>query len=106
MPDQLLFIRPNDDSKSFAREVRRFDEIGDWYEKLRAVENTDLSSESKIDVSEPYNIYFEWRLWILNKKVVASSKYREYFNLRKEEGCPAAVVDFAEERCKQYTPHG
>ena len=29
-PDKLLFIRPNDDNKSFAGEVRRFDEIGDW----------------------------------------------------------------------------
>jgi len=50
MPDKLLFIRPNDDSKSFAVEVRRFGEIGDWCEKIDAVENTDLSSESKIVV--------------------------------------------------------
>lgn len=103
--DKLLFIRPNDDSKSFAGEVKRFDEIGDWYEKLKVVENTNLSLESKIVVSEPYNIKYEWRLWVVNKKVVAASKYREYFKLRKEEGCPADVVSFAEERCQQYTPH-
>lgn len=103
--DKLLFIRPNDDSKSFAGEVKRYDEIGDWYEKLKVVENTNLSLESKIVVSEPYNIHYEWRLWVVNKKVVAASKYREYFKLRKEEGCPAEVVSFAEERCQQYTPH-
>lgn len=104
-PDKLLFVRPNDDSKSFAGEVKRFDEINEWYEKLKAVENTNLSLDSKIVVSEPYNIHYEWRLWVVNKKVVAASKYREYFKLRKEEGCPADVVSFAEERCQQYTPH-
>ena len=103
--DKLLFIRPNDDSKSFAGEVKRFDEINHWYEKLKVVENTTLSLESKIVVSEPYNIHYEWRLWVVNKKVVAASMYREYFKLRKEEGCPADVVSFAEERCRQYTPH-
>ena len=103
--EKLLFIRPNDDSKSFAGEVRRFDEIGDWYNQLKGVENANLSPESKIVVSEPYNIQYEWRLWIVNKKVVASSKYREYFKLKKEEGCPVQVISFAEERCQEYTPH-
>lgn len=104
-PDKLLFIRPNDDSKSFAGEVKRFDEIAEWYKKLSTAGNFELSSESKIIVSEPYNIQHEWRLWIVNKKVVAASRYREYFKLSKEEGCPADVVSFAAERCREYTPH-
>lgn len=103
--DKLLFIRPNDDNKSFAGEVKRFDEIRDWYEKLKKAGNTSLSLESKVVVSEPYNIQYEWRLWIVNKKVVAASMYREYFRLRKEEGCPKEVIAFVEERCLQYTPH-
>ncbi|MFC0773071.1 ATP-grasp domain-containing protein [Terrimonas alba] len=102
---KLLFIRPNDDNKSFAGEVKKFNEIGEWYEKLKTVGNIDLSLESKIIVSEPYNIKYEWRLWIVNKKVVAASKYREYFQLRKERGCPPEVVAFAENRCQEYTPH-
>ena len=102
---KLLFIRPNDDSKSFAGEVKRFGEISDWYEKLKTISNINLSLESKIIVSEPYNLKSEWRLWIVNKKVVTASKYREYFKLSKEPGCPPEVVSFAEERCQQYTPH-
>lgn len=104
-PDKLLFIRPNNDDKSFAGEVRRFDEIEDWFEKLKVASNFSLSTESTIVVSEPYNIQYEWRLWIVKEKVVAASKYREYFKLKKEEGCPSDVVSFAEDRCKQYTPH-
>jgi hypothetical protein len=103
--DQLLFIRPNDDGKSFAGEVKQLNEISDWYEKLKAVENTNLSLDSKIVVSTPYNIQYEWRLWIINKKVIAASKYREYFQLKKEAGCPIDVVAFAEARCREYTPH-
>lgn len=104
-PDKLLFIRPDDDTKSFAGELKSFLQIETWYEKLKIIENTNLDLESKIIVSEPYNIKTEWRLWIVNGKVVASSKYRQYFKLKKEEGCPEEVKKFAEERCTEYTPH-
>jgi hypothetical protein len=32
--DKLLFIRPNDDSKSFSGEVKRFGEIADWMAQI------------------------------------------------------------------------
>ena len=102
---RLLFVRPDDDSKSFAGEVVAFEELKGWYEKLTGVENAGLSLDSKIVVSEPYNIKYEWRLWIVNRKVVAASKYREYFKLKKERGCPDEVIKYAEERCLEYTPH-
>ena len=104
-PDKLLFVRPDDDSKSFSGEVVAFNEIKDWYEKLITVENAGLSLDSKIVVSEPFNIQYEWRLWIVNRKVVAASKYREYFQLKKERGCPEEVIHYAEQRCLEYTPH-
>jgi hypothetical protein len=103
--DQLLFIRPDDDSKSFSGEVKKYSEIKSWYDRLKMFDNTSLSLDSKIIVSEPYQLRYEWRLWIVNKKVVAASKYREDFRLKKEKGCPASVVQFAEQRCNEYTPH-
>jgi hypothetical protein len=104
-PEKLLFIRPDNDSKSFSGEVIKFSDIKEWYQKLTIVSNTDLSLDSPIVVSEPYNIKAEWRLWIVNKKVVAASRYREYFRLSKQRGCPQDVVQFAESRCQAYTPH-
>ncbi|MDJ1468565.1 ATP-grasp domain-containing protein [Xanthocytophaga flava] len=103
--EQLLFIRPNEDSKAFAGETRPFKDITDWYHRLKQIENTNLSLETKIIVGEPYNIKKEWRLWIVDKKVVAASQYREYFKLKKVEGCPPEVTAFAEQRCQEYTPH-
>lgn len=104
-PDKLLFIRPDDDHKSFAGETKRFDEIRDWYNSLQSIGSGHLSPDSHIIVAEPYNIKYEWRLWIVGKNVVASSKYREYFTLTKEKGCPEDVVAFAETMCNIYTPH-
>jgi len=103
--EKLLFIRPNNDDKSFSGEVRKFSEIASWYQQLAAIENLNLNLDTKIVVSEPYNIQYEWRLWIVNKQVIGASKYREYFKLTKESGCPDAVKVFAENRCQEYTPH-
>lgn len=103
--DELFFIRPDDDSKSFSGEVKSFGEIGQWFDRLKAIENTNLATDSKIIVSQPYHLTYEWRLWIVDKKVVAASKYRQDFQLKKERGCPADVIAFAEQRCLEYTPH-
>ncbi|AXY77944.1 DUF4343 domain-containing protein [Paraflavitalea soli] len=103
--EKMLFIRPNNDDKSFSCEVRMFSEIAGWYKQLAAIENSGLNLDTKIVVSEPYNIQYEWRLWIVNKQVIAASKYREYFKLTKEAGCPDSVIAFAEDRCEEYTPH-
>jgi len=104
-PEQILFIRPNDDTKSFVGDTKQFKNIEEWYKVLKTFENTNLDLNTKIIVGEPFNIKSEWRLWIVNKKVVASSKYREYFKLKKQEGCPIEVIEFAEQRCSEYTPH-
>ena len=103
--DKLLFIRPDDDSKSFSGEVKKFSEIKSWYDRLKMFDNTSLSLDSKIVVSEPYHLNYEWRLWIVDKQVVTASKYREDFKLKKERGCPPEVIQFAEQRCLEYTPH-
>lgn len=104
-PDKLFFIRPDDDSKSFSGETKSFRDISTWYDQLKTVENTNLSPDTPVVVSTPYNIQYEWRLWIVNGKVVTASKYRTYFKLTKEEGCPLEVIAFAEKRCLEYTPH-
>lgn len=103
--DKLLFVRPNDDSKSFAGEVLKFGDIREWYEGVKAAENFVFSPDTKILVSEPYQIDCEWRLWIVDKNVVTASQYRKNFKLNKVRGCPPGVISFAEERCREFTPH-
>ncbi|BAV05544.1 hypothetical protein FLA_1551 [Filimonas lacunae] len=103
--DKQLFIRPDDDSKSFSGGVKRFDELTTWYQQLTQTEDTGLTPDTKIVVAQPWNIACEWRLWMVNKKMVAASQYRRYFKLSKQEGCPPEVQAFAEARALEYTPH-
>ena len=104
--NQPIFIRPNEDDKSFSGEVKEFGEVKTWYEHIKTLnDNPNLDLNTKIIVGPPLHIKKEWRLWIVNKKVIASSLYRENFKLKKERGCPQPVIEFAEQRCLEYTPH-
>lgn len=104
-PGKMLFIRPDTDGKSFAGEVLRFAEYREWFERLMAVGNPGISGKTRIIVGEPFHIGREWRLWCVDKKVIAASQYRNNFRLKKLRGCPGEVVSFAETRCLQFTPH-
>lgn len=103
--DKLLFIRPDDDTKSFAGTVKAFSELPAWYEELSMYNNTNLSLSSPIIAGPPCYIDVEWRLWIVKRKVVASSRYRRYFKSNWAAGCPNDVIQFAEKRCSEYVPH-
>ncbi len=103
--NKLLFIRPDADSKSFAGETRLFKDIEQWCQQLQTIENSGLTLDTPIIVSEPYNIKKEWRLWIVDQKVVAASQYRAYFKLKKSAGCPPDVIAFVLQCCTQYIPH-
>jgi hypothetical protein len=104
-PERLLFIRPDADSKAFAGEVIKFGEIGQWWSQLQTMGADTFPEDTKILVSEPYSISMEWRLWIVNRKVIAATQYREHFTLKKVRGCPAEVASFAEDRSREYAPH-
>lgn len=103
--NKQLFIRPNEDSKSFNGEVKPFGEIAHWLQSIQLSQDLTLNEDTQILIGEPYHIEAEWRLWIVNKKVITASKYRENFKLKKETGCPSEVIEFAEKRCQEYTPH-
>ena len=61
-PEKLLFIRPDDDNKSFAGEMIKYEDCLRCFEGLQTVENSGVSLESRIIVGEPYQIGREWQL--------------------------------------------
>ena len=104
--DELFFIRPDADDKSFAGNVLEFERIKNWHKNFTKDDNVDLNENTKIIVGEPYNIEKEWRTYVVNKKVVTSSLYRKNFKLNKSrEDAPADMIKFVEDRCKEYQPH-
>jgi hypothetical protein len=105
-PFYYWFIRPDADDKSFAGDVMSLERIRSWKDNMTKFDNVELNENTKIIVSEPYNITKEWRNYIVNGKVVTSSMYRKNFKLSKSStDIPPEMIQFCEDRCKEYTPH-
>lgn len=104
--DTNFFIRPDADDKSFSGDVKTFAEIRSFIEGSTKFDNVILTENTKIIVSTPYNITKEWRNYIVDGKVVTSSMYRKNFKLHKDgKDIPADMIQFVEDRCKEYMPH-
>lgn len=100
-----LFIRPNEDNKSFSGQVIKIAEMKAWFKQLQQSDDVELTMDTKVLLSEPKAIEIEWRLWIVNGKVIAASQYRYKGFIVKKEGCPEEIQKFAELICRIWTPH-
>lgn len=99
------FIRPNNDDKSFCGRVIPFDEFKEWNEKFQKFDNVTLNEETKILVSPPKIIQREWRNFIVDGYVVASSLYKEYGVLRKSrQQVPIEMISFVQECIGRFQP--
>jgi len=103
--DELFFIRPDADDKSFAGEVMSFGRIKTFLSGITKADNVILNEDTKIVIGTPYNITKEWRNYVVNGKVVTSSMYRKNFKLHKDgKDIPLDMIRFVEDRCKEYMP--
>lgn len=105
--ESLWFIRPNSDDKPFEGQVKSFEEIKNWQSSLQHCDNIELNGQTKIIASKPWAIAKEWRLYVVDGQIVASSRYREYLRLSKSStDIPQEMLDFANNRIKEYCPNG
>lgn len=102
-PDELLFVRPSDDSKSLNGYVQTRRE---WEESVRISMNNTRGpkNDTQIQVAQPRNIETEWRLFVVGGKVAASSQYRYRGHLNAKADTPQRVVDYAERMAVIYQP--
>jgi hypothetical protein len=104
--DHQFFVRPDADDKSFAGDIMTLERIKNWKKNMTQFDNVELNENTKIIISEPYNLTKEWRNYIVNGKVVTSSLYRKNFVLSKSNtDIPLDMIEFCEARCKEYMPH-
>lgn len=102
--DSMWFVRPDKDDKSFDGNVMSFKKIKNWQNNVLQFDETKLTNESCIIVSKPYNISAEYRCFVIDQKVITASQYRQDFRLKKSNIVPQEIVQFVEERCKEYVP--
>src|SRR5262249_4825050 len=76
LPERRLFIRPNDDFKDIAGQTMTFAEYQAWASNLKDTTETKMTLHSELAISSPKEIRAEWRLFIVDRRVVAASQYR------------------------------
>lgn len=102
--EDLLFVRPDDDSKLFNGQVLSFLEIKN--QKFQIIKDDALTDDTQILISEPYKINKEWRNIIFNGKVISSSRYYKNGYLNKSAtDIPKEVIELCEKACSVFTPH-
>jgi len=100
-----MFLRPDGDGKEFDGQVGEVEELKGMLRRMMNYESL-LEIDSKIVFGPAYNIQREWRNYIVNGKVITSSRYRNNFRLSKSgTDIPEDMIKFVEERCKEYQPH-
>lgn len=105
-----IFVRPDSGFKNFTGLVVHEADFLRCYDTFDPYNDAKYdSSDRLVIVSEPANILKEYRLIVVDKKVVAGSTYRVYGNLESYnvENCPEYnhLVQYAEKIAEEI-PHG
>jgi hypothetical protein len=95
---ETFFLRPNDDSKSFSGQVMVFGDYRRWYDTWE--DDMDLKPDTYVLVSSLKTIIAEYRLFVLDGKVIASSQYLP----EARRFVAPEVIDFAGQVASRYSP--
>lgn len=98
--EDVMFIRPIEDSKVFAGTVMDKAEFEEWQKKVCVLEEdygTSLSKDTLIQVCRPKKIYAEYRFWVVNQNIVTSSLYKRGDRVIYSPKVDNHVIAFANE---------
>ena len=101
--DGLTFVRPNGDFKDFSGSV--VDYHG-WEKFLKSVQEGGYTFDDQLEVyaAPCKSLFEEYRMFVVNGKVVSSSKYRLRTILDKKPGCPDEIEAFANKMARIWSP--
>lgn len=94
------FFKPYLDNKTINGSVKSSHDIKKFLKLVDEGVVPDAPRDSLFIVSQPYGIEAEYRLFILNGKIITGSEYRP--NISKE--IPEKVIDFANTVIEQWCP--
>lgn len=103
-PEENIFVRPQHDTKSLVGTVMTVKEFYDWSLEARKGLFANVNFDTPIIVAKPYGISAEWRLFVVDHKVVAASQYHKNKRLYKKEGAPNEVYEFAQKVIEKWSP--
>ncbi len=103
-----LFCRPNNDLKCFDGEVRTMKRLREWHAKLPETNFRDpfsVSRDTEILIGDVFHIEKEWRVLVVNGKVITGTQYRQKHMTYIANNVPDNLVFFVETICRHYTPY-
>jgi hypothetical protein len=103
-PEEDIFVRPQHDTKSLVGRVWTAGEFKKFCIDVTAGGYPDVNAETPIVVATPYGIEAEWRLFVVDNKVVGASQYHKKGKLHKAPGAPQDILDFAEKVIEKWSP--
>ena len=105
--DETAFVRPVEDSKSFAGKVFERGEWRGW--KARVLENCQpadaLNRDTEVLIAVPVTIYSETRCWVVGGEIVTVSGYKRGKQVLYTAGADDEVLRFASECIRHWTPN-
>ena len=99
-----VFLRPFEDTKSFSGMVMAREEALWWANNVVAAESPMLNSATKIVVASTRVILAEYRLFVVDRRVVTSSLYKMGTRVISNAYTPDNVLDFAQRCIEQWVP--
>jgi hypothetical protein len=99
-----VFLRPFEDTKSFSGMVQSRDEALWWAENVVKANGTMLNSNTKIVVASTRTIIAEYRLFVVDGRVVTSSLYKLGNSVILDTYTPPQVLDYAKRCIELWVP--
>lgn len=101
--DTDLFIKPSEDAKVFTGKIFNESEWEDFvYNSLNDSRNERLTKATKVQVSKPFSLIKEVRVWIVDNQIVTSSYYRFHGDVEYEENVAEEGIEFAGKMVEIY----
>lgn len=102
-----FFMRPTMDSKAFAGEITDYAAYAEWRKRvveLKEDVGSTLTGETLVLVCSLKEILREYRLWVVDKKVVTSSLYRIGGRVRYDGNVDPDVIAFGTKMAELWSP--
>lgn len=99
-----VFVRPVLDSKTFNGQVMTAEDYNLWKSNILRGNDNFVKPDTEIIVSEPKNIGQEHRHFIVDDKVITSSRYKLNGRTNYSEGADRYIIEFVEKMIQIWTP--
>lgn len=102
-----FFVRPVHDTKSFSGTVMSFDELNSWLNQMGTFEEeefTPLHMNTEIMISSVKKIYSEYRMFVVDGKVVTGSLYKRGDVVVQDENVDPDVYTLAQKMVDHWQP--